>query len=573
MRYTQLFAPTLRDAPSEAEMVSHKLLLRGGFIRPLASGVYSYLPLGLRVLNKISNILRDEMNAIGGVELLMPTLVPRPLLEESGRDKVDVLFAVPQHDYFLGFTHEEVITDIVRGDVQSYKQLPLLPYQIQTKFRNEARPRGGLVRGREFLMLDAYSFDRDEAAGEKAYGNVRGAFARMFTRCGLESLSVEADSGAIGGSQSEEFMVLSEEGEDTVLRCDKTGYAANAERCEAVPAPAEDPSTEVAALEKVSTPGTTTIGDVAALLGVPATRLIKTLVVTAPDGTPVVALVRGDRELNEAKLAKLLGGPSPLADAAVVQKVTNAPVGFAGPVGLSGVRVVADREVEFVRDGVTGANEADAHFIHVLPGRDFPAPEYLDLRTAIAGDISPADPEGHLYTQRGIEVGHVFNFGTKYSESMGATFTDDTGKSQLMQGGSYGVGVSRTMAAAIEQHHDDSGMVWPVSIAPFEAVVILVSGRDDAQKQACEDLYTALNVGGVDVLLDDRDDRPGVKFKDADLLGIPVQVVVGKGLAEGVVEITLRRDKASKEAVPVAGAAAHVEHLVKMLRAEIEAGN
>lgn len=571
MRFTQLFAPTLRDAPSEAEMVSHKLLLRGGFIRPLASGVYSYLPLGLRVLNKISGILRGEMNAIGGAELLMPALVPRPLLEESGRDKVDALFTVPQHDYFLGFTHEEVVTDIIRGDVQSYKQLPLLPYQIQTKFRNEARPRGGLVRGREFLMLDAYSFDRDEVAGEKAYASVRGAFARMFARCGLEPLSVEADSGAIGGSQSEEFMVLSDEGEDTVLRCDKTGYAANAERCEAVPAPAEDANAEVAPREKVSTPGTTSIDDVSALLGVPATRLIKTLIFVAPDGTPIVALVRGDRALNEAKLAKLLGGPSPLADAVLVQKVTGAPVGFAGPVGLAGVRVVADREVQFVRDGVTGANEADAHLVHVLPGRDFPHPEYLDLRTAVAGDISPADPEGRLYTQRGIEVGHVFNFGTKYSKAMGAAYTDETGASRLMQGGSYGVGVSRTMAAAIEQHHDDSGILWPITIAPFEAVIVLVSGKDDAQRQACEDLYAALIVGGVDVLLDDRGDRPGVKFKDADLLGIPVQIVVGKGLAEGTVEISLRRDKSSKEAVPVAGAAAHVEHLVRMLKAEVEA--
>ncbi len=572
MRFTQLFAPTLRDAPSEAEMVSHKLLLRGGFIRPLASGVYSYLPLGLRVLNKISDILRSEMDSIGGTEFLMPTLVPRALLEESGRDKIDVLFAVPAHDYFLGFTHEEVITSIAKNDIQSYKQLPFLPYQIQTKFRDEARPRGGLVRGREFLMLDAYSFDRDEAAGEAAYGRVRDAFGRMFARCGLASLSVEADSGAIGGSQSEEFMVLSDDGEDTVLRCDKTGYAANAERCEAVPAPAEDPDAEVPAMEQVATPGVSTIEDVSAFLRVPATRLIKTLVVTAPDGTPVVALVRGDRELNEAKLAKLLGGPSPLADAAIVQKVTGAPVGFAGPVGLSlPVRVIADREVATIRDGVTGANAADAHFLHVLPGRDFPTPEYHDLRTAVAGDVSPADPEGRLYTQRGIEVGHVFNFGTRYSLKMGATFTDETGKSQLMQGGSYGVGVSRTMAAAVEQHHDTAGMLWPVSIAPFEVVVVLVDPKNDAQRDAAEALYASLLASGVDVLLDDRDDRPGVKFKDADLIGFPVKVVVGKSLSDGTVEVSLRRDSASKEAVPVADAAARVRGLRDALRAEIDA--
>ena len=567
MRFTQLFAPTLRDAPSEAEMVSHKLLLRGGFIRPLASGVYSYLPLGLRVLNKISDILRREMDGIGGTEFLMPALVPRALLEESGRDKIDVLFSVPAHDYFLGFTHEEVITTIAKNDIQSYKQLPFLPYQIQTKFRDEARPRGGLVRGREFLMLDAYSFDRDEAAGEAAYGRVREAFARMFAGCGLASLSVEADSGAIGGSQSEEFMVLSDDGEDTVLRCDKTGYAANAERCEAVPTRAEDPNVEVPAREQVATPGVSTIEAVSAFLGVPATRLIKTLVVIAPDKSPVVALVRGDRELNEAKLAKLLGGPSPLADAAVVQRVTGAPVGFAGPVNLpQSVRVIADREVAMIRNGVTGANAADAHFVHVLPGRDFPAPEYFDLRTAVAGDVSPADPAGRLYEQRGIEVGHVFNFGTRYSAKMGATFTDEAGRSQLMQGGSYGVGVSRTMAAAVEQHHDANGMLWPVSIAPFEVVVVLVDPKNDAQRDAAEALYASLMASGVDVLLDDRDDRPGVKFKDADLIGFPIKVVVGKSLSEGTVEVSLRRDAGSKEAVAVGNASSHVAQLVEALK-------
>ena len=572
MRFTQLFAPTLREAPSEAELISHKLLLRGGFIRPLASGVYSYLPLGLRVLNKISHILREEMNRVGGNEMLMPSLFPRTLLEESGRDVLDVLFTVPQHDYFLGFTHEEVITSITRSDIQSYKQLPFLPYQIQTKFRNEPRPRGGLIRGREFLMLDAYSFDKNAEEGQQAYRNVREAFSRSFNRCGLAALTVEADSGAIGGSQSEEFMVLSESGEDTVLRCDKTGYAANAERCEAVPAPAEDPDTGVAAMEKVATPDVSTIDAVSSFLNVPATRLIKTLIVAAPDGQPVVVLVRGDREIQEAKLAKLLGGPSPLAEAALVQKVTGAPVGFAGPVGLTaGVRVVADREVAFIRDGVTGANEADTHLVHVLPGRDFPHPEYLDLRTAVAGDVSPADSGGRLETQRGIEVGHVFNFETKYSKAMNATFTDESGAKQFLLGGSYGIGVSRLMAAATEQHNDSNGIRWPVSIAPFEAIVVLVGVKDDAQKSAAEDLYHALQAAGVDVLLDDRDERPGVKFKDADLIGIPVKVVVGKSLSEGTVEVSLRSDGANKAAIAVADAAAHVVGLVQSLKAEAAA--
>jgi prolyl-tRNA synthetase len=570
MRFTQLFAPTLREAPREAELLSHQLLLRGGFVRPLASGVYSYLPLGLKVITKISNILRDEMAQVGGIELLMPSLFPREILEESGRDKVDVLFTVQPHDYFLGFTHEEVITGIVRSDIQSYKQLPFLPYQIQTKFRNEPRPRGGLIRGREFLMLDAYSFGKSEAENEQMYLDVRGAFSRMFTRCGLQSLSVEADSGAIGGSQSEEFMVLSDDGEDTVLRCDKTGYAANAERCEAVPAPIEDANAEVATMQKVSTPNVSTIDAVASFLQVPSSRLIKTLVVTAPDGTAVVVLVRGDRELQEAKLAKLLGGPSPLAEAAVVQQVTGAPVGFAGPVGLpANIRVVADREVQFIRDGVTGANEADAHLIHVQPGRDFPHPEYLDLRTAIDGDVSPADPEGRLYTQRGIEVGHVFNFGTKYSKAMNATFSDETGAVQLTHGGSYGVGVSRLMAAAIEQHHDENGILWPITIAPFEVVVVQAWMKDDAQRDAAEALYKALKASGVDALLDDRDERAGVKFKDADLLGIPVKVVVGKSLAEGTVEVSLRREPGSREAVPVESAAVHVAQLLQSLKAEI----
>ena len=572
MRFTQLFAPTLREAPSEAELISHKLLLRGGFIRPLASGVYSYLPLGLRVLNKISHILREEMNRVGGNEMLMPSLFPRTLLEESGRDVLDVLFTVPQHDYFLGFTHEEVITSITRSDIQSYKQLPFLPYQIQTKFRNEPRPRGGLIRGREFLMLDAYSFDKNAEEGQQAYRNVREAFSRSFNRCGLAALTVEADSGAIGGSQSEEFMVLSESGEDTVLRCDKTGYAANAERCEAVPAPAEDPDTGVAAMEKVATPDVSTIDAVSSFLNVPATRLIKTLIVAAPDGQPVVVLVRGDREIQEAKLAKMLGGPSPLAEAALVQKVTGAPVGFAGPVGLTaGVRVVADREVAFIRDGVTGANEADTHLVHVLPGRDFPHPEYLDLRTAVAGDVSPADSGGRLETQRGIEVGHVFNFETKYSKAMNATFTDESGAKQFLLGGSYGIGVSRLMAAATEQHNDSNGIRWPVSIAPFEAIVVLVGVKDDAQKSAAEDLYHALQAAGVDVLLDDRDERPGVKFKDADLIGIPVKVVVGKSLSEGTVEVSLRSDGANKAAIAVADAAAHVVGLVQSLKAEAAA--
>jgi prolyl-tRNA synthetase len=570
MRATQLFFPTLRDAPKDAELVSHKLLLRAGFIRPLGAGVYSYLPLGLKTLNKISNIARQEMDRIGGSEVFLPALFPRELLEESGRDKVDVLFTAQPHDYFLGFTHEEVLTDIMRSAIQSYKQLPQLPYQIQTKFRNEPRPRGGLIRGREFLMLDAYTFNRDEASSVAAYQQVKEAFQRMFDRSGLASLSVAADSGAIGGSHSEEFMVLSDGGEDTVLRCDKTGYAANSERCEAIPAPAETAETTVPPMETVSTPGSTSIEAVAAFLNVPPTRLIKTLVMNAPDGSPVLVLVRGDRELNEAKLAKLLGGPSPLADAPTVERVTGAPVGFAGPVGLkTPVRIIADREIATMRDGVVGANAADAHRIHVTPGRDFPMPELADLRTAVAGDISPADPSGRLYEQRGIEVGHVFNLGTRYSDPMSATFNDEDGTIKPIRMGSYGLGVSRTMAAAVEQHHDDNGIVWPIVLAPFEVVVVLAAWKDEAQRHAAEALYKELQDAGIDVLYDDRDERAGVKFKDWDLIGIPIQIVVGKSLAEGNVEVGLRHDKSRKELVPVTGAVDYIRTLIQQLKAEI----
>ncbi len=566
MRATQLFAPTLREAPKDAELVSHKLLLRGGFIRSLASGVYTYLPLGLRTLNKISTLLRDEMNKAGGIEILMPSLFPRELLEESGRDNVDVLFHVKEHEYILGFTHEEVLTDVVRKDVQSYKQLPLIPYQIQTKFRNEPRPRGGLIRGREFLMLDAYSFDRDEAGAQKSFALLRETFARMFARCGLSALSVEADSGAMGGTQSAEFMVLSDDGEDTVLR-DASGYAANAERCEAIPAPAEPADTVVPARELVATPQASSIEDVSKVLSIPPQRLIKTLVVQGPNGGLVAVLVRGDRALHEAKLAKALGGASVLADAAAVQRVTGAPVGFAGPIGLTQpVRVIADREIEHVRDGVVGANQADAHFVHVQPGRDFPHPEYLDLRSAVAGDASPAHAEETLSIARGIEVGHVFNLGTRYSVAMNATYNDEGGKVQPIVMGSYGIGVSRVMAAAVEQHHDDSGILWPVAIAPFEAVVVLVGTNDEAQTQAATDLYRQLLHLGVDALLDDREERPGVKFKDWELIGIPVQVVVGKGLAEGTLEVSLRRDRESKRAVPVADTAQAVQEMLASLR-------
>ncbi len=598
MKASQLFIPTLREVPSEAEIISHRLMLRGGFVRKLAAGVYSYLPLGLRVHQKIANIVREEMNAIGGQELFMPVLVPKELLDESGRSSVDVLFPLKdknQRDFFLGFTHEEVVTDIVRSYVTSWKQLPLTLYQIQTKFRDEARPRGGLIRGREFTMKDSYSFDFDEEGLDRSFQSHRAAYERIFVRCGLEYLVIDADSGAIGGSQSNEFMVLAESGEDTVLLCDSCGYAANAEKAgigrvesresgvvsrESRVEGTGQPTVGAVAVQSkiqnpksktVSTPGAHTVAQVCEFLSVDPTQLIKTIIVTAggtPRGTPVAALVRGDRELNLAKLAAFLQmGPVEMADAVVVQRVTGAPVGFAGPVGLTGVRIVADYELQGTSDLVVGANENDAHRVGVTPEVDFAVSDWADIRVAIAGDpCVQAGCTGHYTEAHGIEVGHIFKLGTKYSRDMKAQVQLETGENRDVIMGCYGLGISRTMASAIEAHHDADGIIWPAGIAPFEAVIIPVNMKDEAQCSAATTLYADLQSRGVEALLDDRDERSGVKFKDADLIGYPVKIVIGRGLAEGNVEVGLRRDKSSTEAVPVAEAAAHIATLVNRLK-------
>lgn len=578
MRASRYFLPTLREEPSDAEVISHRLMARAGLIRRAAAGVYTYLPLGLRVHEKISQIVREEMNAIGGIEVLMPALVPKELLDETGRSAVDVLFALKDRngrDFFLGFTHEEVVTDVVRTYVSSWKQLPLILYQIQTKFRDEPRPRGGLIRGREFTMKDAYSFDYDEAGEDRAFHLHRAAYERIFQRCGLDYVVVDADSGAIGGSYSSEFMVLAESGEDTVLRCDRCGYGANAEKGAvgyqnlANPLPAGPPETAAPGSEVVATPGAHTVAQVSAFLGVPAEKIIKTIIVRAGEEV-VAALVRGDRELQPLKLATLLGTPCELADAGTIERVTHAPVGFAGPVGLDGVRIVADLELRGSYEMVTGANANDAHRTGVTPELDFAVHQWADIRVAVAGDPCPQPGCGGRYLDaHGIEVAHIFKLGTKYSTDMRAQVQTEQGRNLDVIMGCYGLGVSRTMAAAVEAHHDADGIRWPVSIAPFEVVLILVNPKDEVQRSAAETLYEQLVSAGVEVLFDDRDERSGVKFKDADLIGYPIRLVVGRGAAQGAVELGLRRDKSASREVPLTEAVGAVGALLEAERAAV----
>ncbi|HZT43511.1 MAG TPA: proline--tRNA ligase [Chthonomonadaceae bacterium] len=574
MRASQLFFPTQREIPKDAELASHQLLLRGGFIRNLAAGVYSYLPLGWRVHEKIAQIVREEANAFGGQELHMPVLVPKELLDETGRSKVPVLFRLKdrnERDFFLGFTHEEVVTDIVRGAISSWKQLPVYLYQIQTKERDEPRPRGGLIRAREFTMFDGYSFDYSEEMLDTIYKANYRAYGRVFERCGLQYLAVEADPGAIGGTENHEFMVLTPGGEDTVLRCDSCSYAANAERAEVPEEPAGGPKEAPAPMEVVATPDAHTVEQVCSFLNVSPQQLIKTIICVA-NGKPVAALVRGDRELNLPKFARVLGASDlELADAATVERVTRAPVGFAGPVGLaSEVPIYADNELKQGANYVVGANQADAHIVNVTPDHDFTVGTWADIRTAIAGDRCPRCAEGHLTEARGIEVGHIFKLGVKYSKDMGALYQNEAGEKLPIIMGCYGLGVSRTMAAAVEAHHDENGIVWPISIAPFEVAVLVANVRDEAQVAAAGALYEALQTQGVEALLDDREERAGVKFKDMDLIGIPVQVVVGRGVAEGTVEVGLRREGGSRQTVPIDQAVESIASLVASERARLQ---
>ncbi|MFO7542525.1 MAG: proline--tRNA ligase [Thiobacillus sp.] len=546
MRATQFFLSTTKEAPSDAELVSHKLMLRAGLIKRLGSGLYTWMPLGLRVLRRVEAVVREEMNRAGAIELLMPAVQPAELWEETGRWAVfgpQMLKIKDRHqrDFCFGPTHEEVITDVARREIKSYRQLPLSFYQIQMKFRDEIRPRFGVMRAREFLMKDAYSFHASRDSLAATYQTMFDSYTRVFTRLGLSFRAVSADTGAIGGSASHEFHVLADSGEDLIAYCPDSDYAANIELAEAV-APATPRAAPSQTMQSVATPGIKTIEDVAAFLKIGASQTVKTLIVEGTEG-PVALLVRGDHTLNEVKAEKIAGVKAPfaLASEAAVRAATSVAPGSVGPVGVS-LPIIADRAVAVMHDFVCGANAEGQHLTGVNFGRDLPEPLVADLRNAEAGDPSP-DGKGTLQLCRGIEVGHVFQLGNKYSQAMNATYLDEAGKTQAMEMGCYGIGVSRIVAAAIEQHHDDKGIIWPQAMAPFALVIVAIGyAKSEMVRAAAEDLYARLTDAGVDVLLDERDERPGVMFADAELIGIPHRVTVGeRGLKDGMIEYQTRR--------------------------------
>ncbi|GBR75369.1 prolyl-tRNA synthetase [Candidatus Termititenax persephonae] len=559
-----MLLPTLREDPADAEIISHKLLVRAGLIQKAAAGIYSYLPLGYRVIRKVENIIRAEMNRAGAQEVLLPVVVPAELWQQSGRwekygkellrfkDRKDA-------DYCLGPTHEEVITSLARSFIHSYRQLPLNLYQIQTKFRDEIRPRFGLMRGREFIMKDAYSFHASPESLDAEYQNMRETYCRIFTACGLQYKIVQADSGNIGGSVSQEFMVLAENGEDGLLSCAKCDYSANLEAAVShvdIPRGGQASPAVTEAVREISTPQRKSIEEVSAFLQVAPEKLIKTLVYYYKKNARedyVVVLLRGGDQLNEIKLKNYLGADVVLpAEDSAVEKITGVEPGFCGPVGLTKARIVADELVKAGGAGVTGANKKDTHLLNVVPGRDFALTETADLRLARPGEKCP-HCGAPLEAVRGIEVGHIFKLGTRYSEAMQAEYLDQSGVSRPFLMGCYGIGVGRTVAAAVEQHFDDSGIVWPQALAPYHCVVMPAAARDQGQLAVAEKIYQELLAAGVEVLLDDRDERIGVKLKDMELMGIASRVVVGKALSEGKVEFRLRQAK-DNEMFPLAEA-------------------
>ncbi len=546
MRYSNYYIPTLKESPAEAEVISHKLMLRAGMIRKITSGVYTFLPLGLKSLQKVSAVVREEMNRAGALEIFMPMVQPADLWQESGRWEVygkELLRFSDRHgrDFCLGPTHEEIVTDLLRGEVRSYRQLPLNVYQIQTKFRDEIRPRFGLMRGREFIMKDAYSFDASEEAANSSYQKMFDAYCRIFERLGLCFRAVEADSGSIGGNFSHEFMVLAKTGEDTIAVCENCKYAANLEK--AVTALAKSiPSQSCPELEEVLTPNKHTVKEVAEFLGVEPHMVMKTLLYQADDGRSVAVLVAGDREVNEIKLKNIVDAQNiELAKPEQVREWTAAPVGFAGPVGLKVDVLVADSGLKGRSGLVAGANKKDTHLKNLDLARDVNPQIFADVVFVTENDVCP-HCGGKLSLPQGIEVGHVFKLGTKYSKAMNAIFLGEDGKENLMIMGCYGIGVSRVIAACIEQNHDEAGMIFPPPLAPFDVILLELGGKDEKVGEKAEELYVELKEMGLDVLFDDRKERPGVKFNDADLLGIPLQIVLGaKGLANGVVEAKDRR--------------------------------
>jgi prolyl-tRNA synthetase len=561
MRQSNFFAPTLRDVPADAEIKSHQLLLRAGFMRQNASGIYSYMPLGKKVLEKVEQIVREEMDEAGGQELLMPAIQPAELWQETGRWDIygpELMRLKDRHerDFALGATHEELITSLVRDEIKTYKRLPVLLYQIQTKYRDEKRPRFGLLRGREFIMKDAYSFHGDPETLDEMYKLMYDTYTKVFTRCGLNFRPVVADSGAIGGKDTHEFMALSEVGEDTIAYSTESDFAANIEMAQVADI-YEKSSEEEKVLEKVQTDEAKTIEDVAKKLSVPQDKVIKSLLFLV-DEEYVLVLVRGDHEVNDIKVKHFFEATNvELADDKTVFEKLQGPVGNVGPIGVEDVKIIADYAVKYVVNGICGANENGFHYKNVNPERDFGAIQYIDLRFIQEGDPSP-DGKGEIVFAEGIEVGQVFKLGTRYSETMGAQFLDENGKNQPMIMGCYGIGVSRTVAAVVEQHHDENGIVWPKELAPYGVHLLVLNPKKEEQHELGESLYKQLKEASYDVLFDDRKERPGVKFADADLFGIPLRVVVGKKADEGIVEVKLRKNGETFEV--------HVSELIELLK-------
>ena len=546
MRATNLYAPTLRNTPAEAEIASHQLMYRAGLIRKSAGGMYTYLPLAWRTIRKIEQIIREEMDAAGGQEIMMPILQPSELWEESGRwgaYGAEMIRVKDRHgrEFCMGPTHEEMITALVRDEVRSYKQLPLMLYQIQDKFRDERRPRFGVMRSREFIMKDLYSFDKDIAGMNESYRKMSVAYTNIFTRCGLNFRAVEADSGAIGGGHSEEFTVLAPEGESRIACCDACSYAASDEK--AALRPIDAAAEEALPLEKVATPDAHTIAMLAEYLRIPVEKTIKAVAYQTEEDILILAFLRGDHEVNEVKLANAVGAQElRMADDAAIRAAGGFP-GFMSPIGIKeGTCIVVDETAMRMHNAVSGANEQDFHYINVNPQRDFGSVTVTDIRLVAEGDLCPACGAGHLHIGRGIEAGQIFALGTKYSEAMGATFLDEAGKTQPLQMGCYGIGVGRTMAAAIEQNHDEHGIIWPRAIAPYEVVVVAVNAKAEEQLVYAEEIYEELRAAGVDVLLDDRRERAGVKFNDCDLIGYPVRIAIGpKTIENGTIEVKIRK--------------------------------
>lgn len=568
MRYTKTLIPTLKEDPTDAEVISHKLMVRAGMIRQIARGIYDFLPLGWRVVRKVEQIVREEMDRTGAQEILLPAICPAELWQESGRWEQygrELLRVKDRHEreFCFGPTHEEVVTDLVRRDVRSYRELPLNLYQIQVKFRDEVRPRFGLMRGREFIMKDAYSFHADPADCHREYQAMADAYRRIFTRCGLDTRQVESDTGAIGGRRAHEFQVLAESGEDAIVSCSNCDYAANVEKAEIGRGGMELPTIASSGTKTVRTPERRSVEEVAAFLSEPQERFIKTLLFTTNEGETVAALVRGDHEVSDVKLRNHLGVQwVALAEPSTVERLTGAAVGFAGPLGLK-VRIIADEALRGLTGAVAGANETDHHITGIDVERDLSGVTFADVRLARAGDRCPRCDSGVFASYRGIEVGNIFYLGTKYSSAMKATFLDPDGQEKPMEMGCYGIGITRTAAAAVEQNNDANGILWPMAIAPAHVVVVPVKQTDETLRTAAETLYGQLQNAGVEVLLDDRDERPGVKFKDADLIGIPLRVTVGsKGLERGCLELKHRNASESHD-LPIADAAQQLATIVR----------